>query len=138
MKSDCCKVRGFPEDEPHPRPVDLGLDPGTDVARWSDVLADGRRGRHRRSVVADIAHEPDETASFVLDVSTRLSEAARTGAPLEVMLVVRGRVEPVPRRNGHRWRLRTTRGHVVTFRPEFVVAFNGVSGDEHSGTKSTR
>jgi len=88
--------------------------------------------------VADIAHEPDETASFVLDVSTRLSEAARTGAPLEVMLVVRGRVEPVPRRNGHRWRLRTTRGHVVTFRPEFVVAFNGVSGDEHSGTKSPR
>jgi len=77
--------------------------------------------------VADVAHDPDETA-FLLEVSTRLSEAAKSGAPLEVMLVVRGRIEPVPRKNGHRWRLRTTRGHVVTFRPEFVVAFNGAGG----------
>jgi hypothetical protein len=106
--------------------------PGEDA-----VPADGDRNRAVRSsmpaivsVVADVAHEPDETSSFLLDVSTRLSEAARTGAPLEVILVVRGRIEPVPRKNGHRWRLRTARGHVVTFRPEFVVAFNGAGGDE--------
>ena len=85
--------------------------------------------------MADVAHEPDGITSFLSDVTTRLSEAARTGAPLEVILTVRGRIEPVPRKNGLRWRLRTARGHVVTFRPEFVVAFNGVSG---KGPKARR
>jgi hypothetical protein len=83
----------------------------------------------------DVAHEPDSIASLVSEVTTRLTEAARTGAPLEVILAVRGRIEPVPRKNGHRWRLRTSRGHVVTFRPEFVVAFNGASGN---GPKARR
>ena len=81
--------------------------------------------------MANAAHEADETAAFLLEVLTRLSEAARTGAPLEVILSVRGRIEPVPRKNGHRWRLRTARGHIVTFRPEFVVAFKGGDGKAH-------
>jgi len=83
----------------------------------------------------DVAHEPDSIASFLSEVTTRLTEAARSGAPLEVILAVRGRIEPVPRKNGHRWRLRTPRGHVVTFRPEFVLAFNGTSSD---GPKAQR
>ena len=83
-----------------------------------------------------MAHAPDEprrSTSFLSEVAARLSEAARTRAPLEVIFAVRGRVEPVTRKNGERWRLRTGRGHVVTFRPEFVVAFNGVS-DVQLGT----
>jgi len=88
----------------------------------------------------DVAHEPDSIASFLSEVTTRLTEAARSGAPLEVILVLRGRIEPVPRKNGHRWRLRTPRGHVVTFRPEFVVAFNGVGGNgsKPSGNENLR
>jgi hypothetical protein len=83
--------------------------------------------------MAHAANESPKSTSFLSEVTARLSEAARTRAPLEVLFAVRGRVEPVTRKNGERWRLRTGRGHVVTFRPEFVVAFNGFN-DVHPAT----
>ena len=57
----------------------------------------------------------------------RLADAARAGAPVEVILSVRGRLQPVPGKHGERWRVRTSRGYVVSFRPDFVVAFKGAS-----------
>ena len=75
--------------------------------------------------MADARDEQRRSASFLDEVNARLSEAARTGAPLELIFAVRGRVEPVPGRHGQRWRLRTGRGHIVTFRPEFLIAFSG-------------
>lgn len=66
------------------------------------------------------------SASYRDEVTARLSEAARSGVPLELVFAVRGRVQPVAGKRGQRWRLRTGRGHVVTFRTEFVLAFNGL------------
>jgi hypothetical protein len=74
--------------------------------------------------MAERRDEPAEDTSFLYDVRARLGEAAHSGASLEVILTVRGRIEPVPGKRGERWRLRTPSGHVITFRPEFVVAFN--------------
>jgi len=66
-----------------------------------------------------------DSDAFITEVNARLSEAAAAGATVELILVVKGRVRPVPGRHRERWRVRTGLGHVVTFRPEFVVAFNG-------------
>ena len=67
----------------------------------------------------------DSPDPWLLDaVTARLAEAARTGEPLDLVLSVRGRVWPVPGKNRGRWRMRTPRGWVVTFRPEFVIALN--------------
>jgi hypothetical protein len=53
----------------------------------------------------------------------RLVEAAQTGASVEVILVVRGRVRPVRAPGGAvRWRVRGEGDHVLTFRAESVVA----------------
>ncbi len=62
---------------------------------------------------------------FLDEVNMRLEEATRNGTPLRLILTVRGRVEPVGGRSGERWRIRTGQGYVITFRPEFVVAFDG-------------
>ena len=62
---------------------------------------------------------------FLDDINARLAWAEKTGATIEVVFAVRGRVSPVPGRRGERWRLRSPRGHIVSFRPEFVIAFNG-------------
>jgi hypothetical protein len=83
--------------------------------------------------MADGQDEPRTRAWLLTEVNARLSRAAETGAPLELILTLRGRISPVPGKHGERWRLRTGRGHVVTFRPEFVVAFNGTE-DAHQGT----
>ena len=71
--------------------------------------------------------EPRRDESFIEEINARLVDAARRGVALEVVLAVRGRVEPVPGRHGERWRVRTARGNVVTFRPEFVIAFSGAT-----------
>jgi hypothetical protein len=71
-----------------------------------------------------------DSNAFITEVNARLSEAAAAGATVELILVVKGRVRPVPGRHRERWRMRTARGHVVTFRPEFVVAFNGTRHPE--------
>ena len=63
-------------------------------------------------------------------VNDVLDEAAKRGEPVELILAVRGKVAFAPRRNRPRWRIRTSLGHVVTFRPEFVIAFNGASRAE--------
>jgi hypothetical protein len=84
--------------------------------------------------MADANGEPARSASFLDEVTARLTEAAKNAAPLELIFAVRGRVEPVAGRRGARWRLRTPRGHVVTFRPEFVIAFNG-DGKSNSGSR---
>jgi len=66
------------------------------------------------------AHEGDP----FLGINAHLVEAARTGAPLGLILAVRGRIWPVPGRYRDRWRMRTRDGHRFTFRSEFVVAFD--------------
>lgn len=86
--------------------------------------------------MADVDGEPARSASFLDEVTARLTEAAKNATPLELIFAVRGRVEPVAGRRGARWRLRTGRGHVVTFRPEFVIAFNGASHVDHEVPKS--
>jgi hypothetical protein len=50
----------------------------------------------------------------------RLAEAAERGEPLEVILVLRGRVRRAG--DGGRWRMRAQGGRVVTFAGEWVVA----------------
>jgi hypothetical protein len=73
----------------------------------------------------------DSKDVFLQEVNARLEEATRNGTPLGLVLTIRGRIEPVGGRKGERWRVRTGRGYVITFRPEFVVAFDGAdaSGD---------
>jgi hypothetical protein len=51
----------------------------------------------------------------------RLTTACHARETVELILAVRGRVVNVSGRQ-QRWRIRTQRGHVLTFRPEFVVA----------------
>ena len=87
--------------------------------------------------MATAEDQPLGIASLLDGINVRLNEAARTGAPVEVILSVRGRVEPVPGKHGERWRLRTGRGYVVSFRPEFVVAFNGTT-HAHEGMTPPR
>jgi len=49
-----------------------------------------------------------------------LAEAAERGHPLEVILVLRGRVRRAA--DGRRWRIRVQGGRVVTVSAEWVVA----------------
>jgi hypothetical protein len=74
----------------------------------------------------------------ITEVNARLSEAAEAGAALELILVVKGRIRPVLGRHGGRWRVRTSRGHVVTFRPEFVVAFHATGRAHETAQRSRR
>jgi hypothetical protein len=74
------------------------------------------------------------SAASIAEVNARLSEATATGAAVELILVVKGRIRPVPGRHHGRWRIRTSVGHVVTFRPEFVAAFTG-GGAQQSGPR---
>ena len=66
----------------------------------------------------------DEDVPCVAGVNGRLSEAETDREPLELIFSVRGTVCRVVGRHPGRWRVRTSEGHVVTFRPEFVVAVN--------------
>jgi hypothetical protein len=70
----------------------------------------------------------------ITEVNARLSEAAEAGAAVDLLLVVKGRIRPVPGRHRGRWRVRTGWGHVMTFRPEFVVAFKE-AGDPHKASQ---
>ena len=54
--------------------------------------------------------------------NVRLSTARDSRETVDLILAVRGRVVNVSGRQHQRWRIRTQRGHVLTFRPEFVVA----------------
>jgi hypothetical protein len=54
--------------------------------------------------------------------AARLVEVAADGAPVEVILVVRGTLRPVDGSGGRRWRMRLDGDHVLTFRAEWVVA----------------
>ena len=76
-----------------------------------------RRSRQRPADGADAA----EAEALELNVDTRLGEAAQAGEWVELVFAVRGRVDRVAGRHRHRWRIRTRRGHVVSFRPEFVI-----------------
>jgi hypothetical protein len=53
-------------------------------------------------------------------INARLIEAAATGEPLELILVVRGRLRPG--RTSGRWRVRTEGQRVLTFAAEAVIA----------------
>jgi len=64
-----------------------------------------------------------EAASAPLD--PRLTDAAERGQPLEVILVLRGRVRATARAG--RWRIRLQDGRVLTFDGEWVVAATPVS-----------
>jgi hypothetical protein len=79
--------------------------------------------------MADAERDPRESAFD--EIRDRLAEAARTGRPLALILSVSGKVWPVAGKQGGRWRMRTGRGHVFTFRPEFVIAFEG-NGNGHA------
>jgi len=76
----------------------------------------------------NLQSESRHGASVVHEANARLSEAAQRREPLELILAVRGTVEPVRGRHRGRWRVRTRQGHVFTFRPEFVVALTGSGG----------
>jgi hypothetical protein len=75
--------------------------------------------------MADRRNGSLESTRFLDGINARLSEAAQSGQPLDVIFAVRGRISPVPGKHLTKWRMRTSQGHVVTFRAEFVVAFNG-------------
>ena len=78
--------------------------------------------------MADTEHDARDSA--VQEIRDRLAEAERTGRPLALILSVSGKVWPVAGKRGERWRMRTGRGHIFTFRPEFVIAFEG-NGNGH-------
>ncbi|HLY38276.1 MAG TPA: hypothetical protein VKU61_09585 [Candidatus Binatia bacterium] len=70
---------------------------------------------------------PDSTSERDQDrargeVNARLSAASDVRETVDLILAVRGRVVTAPGARRQRWRIRTQRGHVLTFRPEFVVA----------------
>lgn len=62
--------------------------------------------------------------SDVRSIEARLAEAISSNEPLEVILVVKGRVRAVGQ---GRWRIRTPDDHVLTFRAESVVAVTPAS-----------
>ena len=76
--------------------------------------------------MVDTRGEQRRSASYRNEVKARLGEAARNRAPLELIFTVRGRVDPMPGKEGEWWQLQSRGGDVVTFRPEFVLAFNGM------------
>lgn len=55
-------------------------------------------------------------------IIARLIEAAEIGEPLELILVLRGKVRPASGRDSRRWRLRVDGRRVVTFEADAVVA----------------
>ncbi len=55
-------------------------------------------------------------------IEARLTDAAETGRPLEVILVLRGRVRRSGTSERLRWRMRVDGRYVVTFRADAVVA----------------
>lgn len=64
----------------------------------------------------------DEVAA---GVNLRLREAAESGAPLELILVLRGTVQAVA---GGRWRIRIPGRPAVTFPAGAVVAATAIAG----------
>jgi hypothetical protein len=75
------------------------------------------------------------SAASIAEVNARLSEATAAGAAVELILVVKGCIRPVAGRHRGRWRVRTRDGHVVTFRPEFVVALTAGGAAQQSGPR---
>jgi len=71
----------------------------------------------------------------IAEVNARLSEAAAAGAAVELILVVKGRIRPVRGRHRGRWRVRTGVGHVMTFRPEFVMAFKPMARTQQAARR---
>ena len=61
-------------------------------------------------------------------IDAQLHEAESTREPLELIFAVRGTICRAAGKHNGRWRVRTHRGHVVTFRPEFVVAVGRSAG----------
>jgi hypothetical protein len=59
------------------------------------------------------------------EINARLTEAAERNETVELILVLRGKIRPV--RSGNRWRVRTERRHVLTFRADAVVAATPVA-----------
>jgi hypothetical protein len=88
------------------------------------------------SGMADAQNDGCENGSLLDGINARLSDAAQTGEALNLIITVRGRVSPVPGKHRGRWRVRTGRGYVLSFRSEFVVAFNG-TGHAHEAPRAT-
>src|SRR5215470_11936486 len=97
------------------------------LARHAGRGRPGRTAHDKGNAMRGSKNRGRDSDAFITEVNARLSEAAAAGATVELILVVKGRVRPVHGRHRERWRVRTGLGHVVTFRPEFVVAFNGGS-----------
>ena len=65
----------------------------------------------------------------------RLVEAAERGEPLEVILVLRGRVRRAG--GGGRWRMRAQGGRMVTFAGDWVVAATPLPSRAEASREST-
>jgi hypothetical protein len=65
-------------------------------------------------------------------ITARLAAAAEIGEPLELILVVRGRVQPIRGTDRRRWLVRVEGRHRLTFRAEWVVAATPAAQARHS------
>ena len=84
-------------------------------------------GTGRSSGSATVGGWQGEDAMFgqdrdVAGITARLAAAAETAELLELILVVQGRIRPVPGTAGRRWHLRVADEHQVTVWAESVVA----------------
>ena len=79
----------------------------------------------------------DEDVPCVAGVNGRLNEAETDREPLELIFSVRGTVCRVVGRHPGRWRVRTSEGHVVTFRPGFDAGHGVVDPPSRSFTISS-
>src|SRR5262249_33958195 len=87
------------------------------LARHAGRGRPGRTAHDKGNAMRGPKNRGRDSDAFITEVNARLSEAAAAGATVELILVVKGRVRPVPGRHRERWRVRTGLGHVVTFRP---------------------
>jgi hypothetical protein len=63
----------------------------------------------------------------VASIATRLNAAAETAERIELILVIRGRVRPVPSTDRRRWQVRLPNGRQLTIWADWVVAVTSVS-----------
>jgi hypothetical protein len=63
----------------------------------------------------------------VASIATRLAAAAEAAEWIELILVVRGRVRPVPSTDRRRWQVRLPNGHQLTIWADWVVAATPVA-----------
>lgn len=102
---------------PHRRsipPADRRLRPSSPSGPTAVVTLEGPR-------VTNATDDTPEAHASVSVVNSRLTDALDAGEPVEVVFAVRGKLDRVPGKHPARWRIRTRRGHVVSFRPEFVI-----------------